>query len=136
MLRLETRPGGTGDLFAPSVARAHLRRLLPSFATAMNVVRSRAGDVKLDRSSWEVSIKGKDGKKESYRVDPGLMALLAELRAAERQAAEELGQWITKSEPSHLNVHEMTARLNAGRRRMREDREKRQALSLEKQTAA
>ena len=32
-------------------------------------------------------------------------------------AHEELGQWATKSEPSHLNVNEMTERLNAGRER-------------------
>ena len=30
--------------------------------------------------------------------DPGLMALLAELRAHERQAAEELGQWVEPHE--------------------------------------
>src|SRR5436190_12028954 len=48
-----------------------------------------------------------------YHVDT---ALLAELRATERQSAEELGQWVTKSEPSHLNVNEMTQRLNAGGR--------------------
>ena len=51
-----------------------------------------------------------------YYVDT---ALLAELRATERQCAEELGQWVTKSEPSQLNVNEMTERLNAGRRRAR-----------------
>jgi hypothetical protein len=31
----------------------------------------------------------------------------AELRAIMRQAAQELGQWVTKSEPSNLNVNEM-----------------------------
>jgi hypothetical protein len=36
---------------------------------------------------------------------------MAELRATERQAAEDLGQWVTKSEPSHLNVNEMSERL-------------------------
>ena len=52
--------------------------------------------------------------------------MLVELRAVMRQAAEELGQWITKSEPS-VNVAEMTERLNANRRRMHEERERRQA---------
>jgi len=38
------------------------------------------------------------GKSENavYRVDPGLIGLLAELRAHEKQAAEELGQWSEK----------------------------------------
>ena len=62
--------------------------------------------------------KGKNASAPVYRVDT---ALMAELRAGMRQAAEELGQWVTKSEPSHLNVNEMTERLNAGRRRMREE---------------
>ena len=35
-----------------------------------------------------------------YRVDPGLVSLLAELRAHEKQAAEELGQWSEKREPA------------------------------------
>ena len=59
--------------------------------------------------------KGKDGRNESYRVDPGLMALLGEIRAHERQAAEELGQWIENREDSMtVNIAE---RLIAGRRR-------------------
>jgi hypothetical protein len=78
--------------------------------------------------------KGKDGKKESYRVDAGMMALLAELRAHERQAAEELGQWDTKSEPNHISTSEMIEILNAGRRRSREAWEERQALAARAQT--
>src|SRR5437773_2289144 len=39
---------------------------------------------------------------------------------------DELGQWVTKGEPSHLNVNEITERLNAGRRRAREEWKKRQ----------
>ena len=78
-------------------------------------------------------LKGRNGDKPVYRADT---ALLAELRAVMRQAAEELGQWITKSEPSHVNVAEMAARLNAGRRRMREMRERREALNAGTQPAA
>ena len=33
-------------------------------------------------------------------VDPGLLSLLAELRAHKKQAAEELGQWSEKREPA------------------------------------
>ena len=77
--------------------------------------------------------KGRNADVAVYKADT---ALMAELRAVMRQAAEELGQWITKSEPSNLNVHEMTERLNAGRRRLREDRERRQALRAGAQTAA
>ena len=47
--------------------------------------------------------------------------MLAELRAHERQAAEELGQWVTATEPTGVNVNEMIERLNAGRRRAREE---------------
>ena len=35
-----------------------------------------------------------------YKVDCGLVALLAELRALEKQAAEELGQWTERREPA------------------------------------
>ena len=42
--------------------------------------------------------KGKDSAQASYRVDPGLIALLGEIRTHKRQAAEELGQWLAKSE--------------------------------------
>ena len=77
--------------------------------------------------------KGRNADVAVYKADT---ALMAELRAVMRQAAEELGQWITKSEPSHLNVNELTKRLNAGRRRVREEWEKRRALSAGTQTAA
>jgi hypothetical protein len=53
-----------------------------------------------------------------------------------RQAAEELGQWATKNQPSHLNVNELTEWLNAGRRRAREEWEKRQGLNAGTPTAA
>ena len=35
-----------------------------------------------------------------YKVDTGLLSLLSELRAIEKQAAEELGQWSEKREPT------------------------------------
>lgn len=35
-----------------------------------------------------------------YKVDTALLSLLSELRAHERQAAEELGQWSEKREPT------------------------------------
>ena len=68
-----------------------------------------------------------------------------ELRAHELQPPEELGQWVTKSEPSHLNVNEMTERLNAGRERARKaalqeaalkEAKGRQALASGTQTVA
>ena len=70
--------------------------------------------------------KGKEATAEIYKVDT---ALLAELHAQERQAAEELGQWVTKGESSTINASEIIERLNAGRRRVREAWEKRQALA-------
>jgi len=42
--------------------------------------------------------KGRNADQPVYKADT---ALMAELRAIMRQAAEELGQWVTKSEPSH-----------------------------------
>ena len=35
-----------------------------------------------------------------YRVDPGVLSLLTELRALEKQATEELGQRSEKREPA------------------------------------
>jgi hypothetical protein len=37
--------------------------------------------------------KGKEADQLVTKIDPGVMALSAELRALERQAAEELAQW-------------------------------------------
>jgi hypothetical protein len=42
--------------------------------------------------------KGKEPDRPVYRIDPGVVALLAELRGHERQAAEELEQWKTHVE--------------------------------------
>ena len=88
------------------------------------------------RKAILVEFKGKDGRKESYRVDPGLMALLGEIRAHERQAAEELGQWVAKSESTAIDATELMQRLNAGRQRAREEWEKRQALAAGTQSEA
>ena len=86
--------------------------------------------------------KGRNADVAVYKADT---ALMAELRAVMRQAAEELGQWVTKSEPSHLNVNEITERLNAGRERARkaaleeaalQEAKGRQALASGTQTAA
>jgi hypothetical protein len=59
--------------------------------------------------------KGKDAEKEIFRVDPGLVALLAELRAHERQAAEELGQW--EQRRADTTPVDIVALLQEGRRR-------------------
>ena len=60
--------------------------------------------------------KGKDATAEVYKVDT---ALLAELRNHERQAAQELGQWDTKSEAAGLDPAEMVRILHEGRTRAR-----------------
>jgi hypothetical protein len=65
---------------------------------------------------WAEDDKGRNADQPVYKADT---ALMAEMRATERQAAEELGQWATKSQPSHLNLNELTERLNAGRERAR-----------------
>lgn len=47
--------------------------------------------------------KGKDATAEVYKIDPGIVGLLGELRAHEKQAAEQLGQWISKNEHTGKN---------------------------------
>jgi hypothetical protein len=61
-------------------------------------------------------LKGKDATAKVYKVDT---ALLAELRNHERQAAQELGHWDTKSEAAGLDQAEMIRILHEGRRRAR-----------------
>ena len=65
---------------------------------------------------------GKDTSTPVYRLDPGVVALLAELRAHEKQAAEELGQWVEKREET--STLDTVAILNAGRQRVAEMRRK------------
>jgi hypothetical protein len=60
--------------------------------------------------------KGRNADVAVYKADT---ALMAEPRVTARQTAQELGQWVTKSEPSTLNLSEITKRLNAGRERAR-----------------
>jgi hypothetical protein len=66
--------------------------------------------------------KGKDANQEIYRVDTGM---LAEMRHIERQAAEELGQWITKTETTTFDAVEMVKLLHEGRARARQNYEAR-----------
>ena len=78
----------------------------------------------------------KNGK-ESYRIDPGVMAVMAELRALERQAAQELGQWADRAD-GEVQV-DLAAILNAARDRKRKalieeerfEAERKQKLLLE-----
>jgi hypothetical protein len=44
-----------------------------------------------------------------YKVDTGLLSLLSELRAIEKQAAEELGQWREKREPTTNGAAPLTS---------------------------
>ena len=44
-----------------------------------------------------------------YTVDTGLLSLLSELRAIEKQAAEELGQWSEKREATTNGAAPLTA---------------------------
>jgi hypothetical protein len=80
-------------------------------------------------------VRGYERKNADEPVCKADTALMAEMRATERQAAEELGQWVTTTEPAGVNVN-VIERLNAGRRRAREDRERRQALAAGTQMAA
>ena len=67
---IETLEAGVDDFFPNALdeglmkakLRAHLRRLLPSFASALDIVKSKSGDIKLDRARWELWLRGRGGK--------------------------------------------------------------------------
>lgn len=83
---IETLEAGVDDFFPHTLddgilkakLRAHLRRLLPSFANALSVIKSKSGDIKVDRTTWEVSLRGRDGK---YSINTGLTRTEMELLA-------------------------------------------------------
>ena len=53
--------------------------------------------------------KGKKAGREVYRIDPGVVSLVAELRGHKRRAAKESGQWKTRVEESqgtHGTAHQ------------------------------
>ena len=52
-----------------------------------------------------------------YKVDTGLLSLFSELRAHEKQAAEELGQWRRRASHRRGWASAITRRMNAGRHR-------------------
>jgi hypothetical protein len=63
-----------------------------------------------------------------YKVDTGLVSLIAQLLAHEKQAAEELGQWTEKREySSRVGIDVVKAELRVTQHRMAE--EKREALA-------
>jgi hypothetical protein len=66
--------------------------------------------------------------KPVYKVDTGLVTLIAQLLAHEKQAAEELGQWTEKREySSRVGIDVVKAELRVTQHRMAE--EKREALA-------
>ena len=66
--------------------------------------------------------------KPVYKVDTGLVALIGQLLAHEKQAAEELGQWTEKREySSRVGIDVVKAELRVTQHRMAE--EKREALA-------
>jgi len=66
--------------------------------------------------------------KPVYKVDTGLVSLIGQLLAHEKQAAEELGQWTEKREySSRVGIDVVKAELRVTQHRMAE--EKREALS-------
>ena len=63
-----------------------------------------------------------------YKVDTGLVSLIGQLLAHEKQAAEELGQWTEKREySSRVGIDVVKAELRVAQHRMAE--EKREALA-------
>jgi hypothetical protein len=53
--------------------------------------------------------RGKDVDTPVYKVDGGIISLLAELRNHEKQAAEELGQWGEKQPLTSEGVEPLTS---------------------------
>src|SRR5438445_11658046 len=85
--------------------------------------------------------KGRNADVAVYKADT---ALMAEMRATERQAAQELGQWVARQDERH-NAINLVELLNAGRERARkaaleeaalQEAKGRQALAPGTQTAA
>jgi hypothetical protein len=66
--------------------------------------------------------KGKDANQVVYKFDA---SLVNELNKVEKQAAEELGQWVPKSETSTFDAVEMVKMLHEGRARASENYEAR-----------
>ena len=81
--------------------------------------------------------KGKKADRSVSRIDPGVASLLAELRAHERQAAEELEQWKTHVE-EHKVIDASPAAITLGMVCSPEQllEMKRKALELQKEAAA
>jgi hypothetical protein len=66
--------------------------------------------------------KGKDANQVVYKFDA---SLVNELNKVEKQAAEELGQWVPKSETTTFDAVEMVKMLHEGRARATENYEAR-----------
>lgn len=74
---IETLEAGADDHFPRNIddrlfsakVKSHLRRLLPSLASALDVLRSPGGEIKLDRAKHEAWIKG---AKSRWATVPGL----------------------------------------------------------------
>src|SRR6266850_604536 len=61
--------------------------------------------------------------KPVYKVDTGLVSLIAQLLAHEKQAAEELGQWTEKREySSRVGIDVVKAQLRVTQHRMAEEK--------------
>ena len=101
-----------------SSKNARVQALQDLFDRARQVIDARAKDKTMAGVPGGATgllvrdYKGKNAGAPVYRVDT---ALIAELRALMRQAAEELGQWVEKSENNTLSLKELAERLNAGR---------------------
>jgi hypothetical protein len=102
---------------------ARVQALQDAFDRLRRIIEARANDETMaavpggSTGLLVCDCKGKTADVPVYRVD---IALLAELRAILRQAAEELGQWVEK--PQEAFSVDIVARLNEGRRRVAEAR--------------
>jgi hypothetical protein len=86
------------------------------------LIEARSQDMAAEVAGGETGLlvrdyKGKDANQVVYKFDA---ALVNELNKCEKQAAEELGQWVTKTETTVIDIAEIIERLNAGRKRAAE----------------
>lgn len=77
--------------------------------------RERIGEY----GNWKCGLQGRRRQRKARRPLAADDSLLIAGCAIMRQAAEELGHWVTKSESRSLNISEIAERLNTGRKRAR-----------------
>ena len=98
-------------VYPPQRARAGAARSLGLAPRRFRPAHDRARGGHRRRRHHRVPVRQYQGALAMpvYTVDAGLLSLLSELRAIEKQAAEELGQWREKREPVGNGAEALTS---------------------------